>query len=50
MFFSESIVDELKLAADDRSDKMFLLTLKLCSLGAVCPRTIYIYCIMNKTV
>ena len=38
MDFSETIVVyDLKLATDDRSDKKFLLTLKLCSLGAVCP-------------
>ena len=35
--FSETIVVyDLKLAADDRSDKTFLLTSKLCPLGAVC--------------
>ena len=38
MDFSETIfVCDLKLATDDRSDKKFLLTSKLCSLGAVCP-------------
>ena len=38
MDFSESIVlYDLKLATDDRSDKKFLLTSKLCPLGAVCP-------------
>ena len=44
--FSETIVVyDLKLATDDRSDKTFLLTLKLCPLGAVCPlpRAIYKY-------
>ena len=36
--FSETIVDYyLKLATDDRSDKKFLLTSKLCPLGAVYP-------------
>ena len=36
--FSETIVIcDLKLATDDRSDKKFLLTSKLCPLGAVCP-------------
>ena len=36
--FSESIVVyDLKLATDDRSDKKFLLTSKLCPLGAICP-------------
>ena len=38
MDFSETIVVyDLKLATDDRSDKKFLLTSKLCPLGAVCP-------------
>ena len=38
MDFSETIVVyDLKLAIDDRSDKRFLLTSKLCLLGAVCP-------------
>ena len=38
MDFSENIVIyDLKLATDDRSDKNFLLTSKLCSLGAICP-------------
>ena len=38
MNFSEIIVVyDLKLATDDRSDKKFLLTSKLCPLGAVCP-------------
>ena len=44
--FSETIVVyDLKLATDDRSDKKFLLTSKLCPLGAVCscPGTIYMY-------
>ena len=37
MNFSESIVvNDLKLATDDRSDKKFLLTSKLYPLGAVC--------------
>ena len=37
MDFSETIVVcGLKLATDDRSDKKFLLTSKLCPLGAVC--------------
>ena len=36
--FLETIVDyDLKLATDDRSGKKFLLTSKLCPLGAVCP-------------
>ena len=38
MNFSESIVVyDLKLATDDRSDKKFLLTSKLCPFEAVCP-------------
>ena len=38
MDFSETIVVyDLKLVTDDRSDKKFLLTSKLCSLGTVCP-------------
>ena len=38
MDFSETIVVyDLKLATDDRSDKKFLLTSKLCPLGSVCP-------------
>ena len=38
MDFSETIVVyDLQLATDDRSDKKFLLTSKLCPLGAVCP-------------
>ena len=36
--FSETIVIyDLKLATDDQRDKKFLLTSKICSLGAVCP-------------
>ena len=36
--FSETIVVyDLTLATDDRSNKKFLLTSKLCPLGAVCP-------------
>ena len=36
--FSETIVVyDLKLATEYRSDKKFLLTSKLCPLGAVCP-------------
>ena len=31
------VVHDLKLATDYRSDKKFLLTSKLCPLGAVCP-------------
>ena len=39
MDFSETIVVyDLKLATDDRSDKKFLLTSKLCPMGAAaCP-------------
>ena len=36
--FSETVVVyDLKQATDDRSDKKFWLTSKLCPLGAVCP-------------
>ena len=40
----------LKLATNDRSDKMFLLTSKFCSQGVVspCPGAIYMYKIMQK--
>ena len=51
MDFSETIVIyDLKLATDDPSDKKFLLTLKLCPLGTVCPLpgAIYMYYIMKK--
>ena len=44
--FSETIVVcDLKLATDDRRDKKFLLTSKLCPLEAVysCPGAIYMY-------
>ena len=38
MDFSETIVIyDLKIATDDRRDKKFLLTSKLCPLGAECP-------------
>ena len=38
MIFTETVVVyDLKLATDDRSDKKFLLTSKLCPLKAVCP-------------
>ena len=38
MDFSETfVIYDLKLATNDRSDKKFLLTSKLCPLGAVCP-------------
>ena len=46
MDFSETfVVYDLKLATDDRSDKKFLLTSKVCPLGAVCPcpGAIYMY-------
>ena len=40
MDFSETIVVyDLKLAADDGSDKKFLLTSKLCPLESICPLT-----------
>ena len=53
MDFSETIVVyDLKLAIDDRNDKKFLLTSKLCPLGAVCllPRGYIHVKIMNKNV
>ena len=53
MIFSETIaVYDLKLATDDQSDKKFLLTSKLCPLGAVCPqsRAIYMYKIIKKCI
>ena len=38
MDFSETIVIyDLKLATDDRNEKKFLLTSKLCPLGDLCP-------------
>ena len=49
MDFAETIVVfDLKLATDKQSDKKFLLTSKLCSLGllhiyAPCPRATYMY-------
>ena len=49
--FSETIVVyDLKLTTDDRSDKKFLLTSKVCPLGALCPcpGAIYMYKIMKK--
>ena len=36
-FLETIVVNNLKLATDDRSDKKFLLISKLCSLAAVCP-------------
>ena len=36
-FSKTTVLYDLKLAIDDRSDKKFLLTSKLCPLGAVCP-------------
>ena len=50
MNFSETVVVyDLKLATDDRSDKKFLLTSILCTLGAVCrlPRG-YIYVLNHE--
>ena len=51
MDFSETIVVyALKLATNDRSDEKFLLTSKLCPLGAVCylPRG-YIHELNHET-
>ena len=36
-FLETIVVYDLKLVTDDRSDMKFLLTSKLCPLGAVCP-------------
>ena len=36
-FLETIVVRYLKLATDDRREKKFLLTSKLCPLGAVCP-------------
>ena len=50
--FSETIVVcDLKLVTDDRRDKKFLLTSKLCPLEAVCscPEAIYILLYCAKT-
>ena len=50
--FSETVVVyDLKLATDDRSDKKFLLTSKLCLPGAVCPLPrgyIYMYVLNHE--
>ena len=51
MDFSETIgIYDLKLATDDRSDKKFLLTSKLCPLEAVypCPEAIYMYVLNHE--
>ena len=51
MDFSETIVVyEMKLTADDRSDKKFLLTLKFHPQGIIspCPGAIYMYKIMTS--
>ena len=50
MDFSETIVIyDLKLATDDQSDKKFLLTSKLCPLGAVFPLSRgYIYVLKHE--
>ena len=50
MDFSETVVVfDLKLAIDDRSEKKFLLTSKLCPLGAVCPLPqVYIYVLNHE--
>ena len=48
MDFSETIVVyDLKVATDDRSDKKFLLTSKLCPLGAVCSLPWGYICVLN---
>ena len=53
MDFSEAVVAyDLKLAIDNRSDKKFLLTSKLCPQRAVCPCpwAINMYKFMKKNV
>ena len=45
--FQPLFVYDLKLATDDWSDKNFLLTSKLCSLGAVVPLPWAIYIFYN---
>ena len=49
-FWETIVVYYLKLATDERSDKKFLLTSKLCPLVAVCPlpRAIYMYLIIKN--
>ena len=49
MDFSETIVVyDLELATDDRSDKKFPLTSKLCPLGVVCPLSRPYIHVLNK--
>ena len=50
MDFSEFVaLCDLKLATDDLSDKKFLLTSKLCALGAVCSLSQgYIYVLNHE--
>ena len=45
LMLSPIVVYDLKLATDDRRDKKFLLTSKLCPFGVVssCPGVIYMY-------
>ena len=52
MDFSETIVVcDLKLATDDRNNRKFLLTSKLCPLGIVCPlRRGYIHVLNNEKI
>ena len=42
----------LKLATNDRSDRMFLLTSKFCPKGVVCPcpGTIYMYNVIKNCI
>ena len=48
-FLETVVVYDLKLATDDRCDKKFLLTSKLCPLGTVCPlRRGYIYVLNHE--
>ena len=49
MDFSETIiVYDLKLATDDRSDKTFLLTSKLCPLGGCMPPAAGLYTLNHE--
>ena len=42
--FQKLLLSDLKVATDYRSDKKFLLTSKLCPLGAVCPPALGLLC------
>ena len=42
-FLETNVVYDLKLATDDRSDKKFLLTSKVCPLGGCMPPSLGLY-------